>query len=103
GIDGISVGSNDLTQLLLGVDRHNPHVASQFDERNPAVLWALERIVKGAAEHGIMSSICGQAPSVYPELTQKLVEWGISSISVNPEAAVHTRRLVADAEYELVR
>ncbi len=103
GIDGLSIGSNDLTQLILGLDRHNPKVAAQFDERNEAVMWALQKVVKGAAEHGIMSSICGQAPSVYPEMTRKLVEWGISSISVSPEAINTTRRLVADAEYELVR
>lgn len=103
GLDGISIGSNDLTQLLLGTDRHNPRVASQFDERNEAVMWALERVIKSAGKHGIMSSISGQAPSVYPELTKKLVEWGINSISVSPEAASATRRLIADAEYELVR
>lgn len=103
GIDGISIGSNDLTQLILGLDRHNPKVAAQFDERNEAVMWSLQKIIKGAAEHGIMSSICGQAPSVYPELTRKLVEWGITSISVSPEAIQATRRLVADAEFELVR
>lgn len=103
GLDGVSIGSNDLTQLLLGTDRHNPQVAAQFDERNEAVMWALKKTITSAAEHGIMSSICGQAPSVYPELTKHLVEWGITSISVSPEAAAATRRLVADAEYELVR
>jgi pyruvate, water dikinase len=103
GIDGISIGSNDLTQLILGLDRHNPRVAAGFDERDEAVMWALERLVTGAVSHGLMCSICGQAPSVYPEITRKLVEWGISSISVSPEAAASTRRLVAEAEFELVR
>ncbi len=103
GIDGISIGSNDLTQLILGLDRHNPRVAAGFDERQEAVLWAMEKLVTTTVQHGLHCSICGQAPSAYPELTRKLVEWGISSISVSPEAAPNTRRLVADAEFELVR
>lgn len=103
GIDGVSIGSNDLTQLILGLDRHNPRVAAGFDERQEAVMWAMEKIVTTTIRHGLHCSISGQAPSAYPELTRKLVEWGISSISVSPEAAPSTRRLVADAEFELVR
>src|SRR6185437_6034408 len=86
GIDGVSIGSNDLTMLILGTDRDNQEVAHEFDERDPAVLWALERVIKACKKHGIRASICGQAPSVYPELVEKLVEWGISSISVSPDA-----------------
>ncbi len=84
GIDGISIGSNDLTQLILGIDRDNPRLAEQFDERNEAVLLALEKAIKTSASRGVTSSICGQAPSVYPELTTKLVEWGITSVSGEP-------------------
>jgi pyruvate,water dikinase len=103
GIDGISIGTNDLTQLMLGVDRNNPRVAALFDERNPAVLQAMEQVIRGALRHGVAASVCGQAPSVYPEIAQKLVSWGVSSISVSPEAASATRSLVAEAEYQTVR
>jgi pyruvate,water dikinase len=86
GIDGVSIGSNDLTMLILGVDRDNQEVATQFDERNPAVMWALEKTITTCARRKIMCGICGQAPSEYPELVQKLVQWGITSVSVNPDA-----------------
>lgn len=101
GIDGISIGSNDLTQLVLGIDRDNEMFAEQFDERNEAVMVALERLIKAARRRGITSSICGQAPSVYPELTQKLVEWGITSVSVSPDVIDQTREIVAAAEQKL--
>ena len=98
GIDGVSIGSNDLTQLLLGVDRNNPTLAQLFDERSPAVMLALEHIVTTCKRRGIKVSICGQAPSEYPEITRKLVEWGIDSVSVSPDMIDETRRIVADAE-----
>jgi pyruvate,water dikinase len=98
GIDGISIGSNDLTQLVLGIDRDNARLAHEFDERNEAVMLALEKLVKTAQERGITCSICGQAPSDYPELTQKLVEWGITSVSVNPDVIDKTREIIAKAE-----
>jgi len=101
GIDGISIGSNDLTQLILGIDRDNPKLAAQFDERNDAVLQALERVIKVAVDKGITCSICGQAPSVYPELTEKLVKWGITSISVSPDMINETRRIIATAETKI--
>lgn len=100
GIDGISIGSNDLTQLTLGVDRDSPQLADAFDERDEAVLWSLEKAIKTSRERGITSSICGQAPSDYPELTTKLVEWGITSVSVNPDMIEHTREIIATAEKE---
>jgi len=71
GLDGISIGSNDLTQLILGIDRDSGRLAETFDERNEAVLIALERAIKVSKSRGVTSSICGQAPSVYPELTEK--------------------------------
>ena len=101
GIDGISIGSNDLTQLTLGVDRDSPKLAEVFDERDEAVLWSLERAVSITNRRRITSSICGQAPSVYPELTTKLVQWGITSISVNPDMIEHTREIIARAEEDL--
>jgi pyruvate,water dikinase len=101
GIDGISIGSNDLTQLILGIDRDSQKLAEQFDERNEAVLMALEKVIKATAKRGVTSSICGQAPSVYPELTEKLVEWGITSVSVNPDVLEKTRGIIAAAEQRL--
>ena len=102
GVDGISIGSNDLTMLMLGTDRDNEEVASEFNELNPSVLWALEKIVKTCAKNNVTCSICGQAPSVYPELTRMLVNWGITSISVNPDAIETTRKFVHDAEHKLI-
>ncbi len=101
GIDGVSIGSNDLTMLLLGIDRDNSEVAPNFDERNPAVLWALEKVVKTCAKKGVTCGICGQAPSEYPELVEMLVKWGITSISVNPDAIGRTREIVYQCEQKL--
>ena len=101
GIDGISIGSNDLTQLILGIDRDSPKLAKEFDERSPAVLVALERAIKVSKRMGVTSSICGQAPSVYPDLTEKLVEWGITSVSVSPDMISVTREIIAKAEENL--
>jgi pyruvate,water dikinase len=101
GIDGISIGSNDLTQLILGIDRDNPKLAPEFDERNEAVLIALEKLISVSAKKGATVSICGQAPSVYPELTEKLVKWGITSVSVSPDMIDETRRIIAAVEAKL--
>ena len=101
GIDGISIGSNDLTQLILGVDRDNEKLAGVFDERNEAVLIAMEKAVKTATNRGVTASICGQAPSVYPDLTEKLVSWGITSVSVSPDMIGTTREIIARVEAKL--
>lgn len=101
GIDGISIGSNDLTQLTLGIDRDNATFPGEFDERNEAVMVALEHLVKAAKRRGITCSICGQAPSDYPDLTAKLVEWGITSVSINRDAIAKTREIIAAAEGKL--
>ena len=103
GLDGVSIGSNDLTMLILGVDRDNSEVASVFDERHPAVMWALEKIIKTCLKRGITCSICGQAPSQHPDLVEKLVAWGITSISVNPDAIARTRELIYNSELRYVR
>ncbi|MFA5749616.1 MAG: phosphoenolpyruvate synthase [Candidatus Shapirobacteria bacterium] len=98
GIDGISIGSNDLTMLTLGLDRDNSEVAKTFNEMDPALLWSLKRLITKAKKRGISCSICGQAPSNYPELVEKLVKWGATSISVSPDAIDATREIVAWAE-----
>lgn len=102
GVDGVSIGSNDLTMLILGTDRDNEEVATDFNEMDPSVLWALEKVVKTCAKNNITCSICGQAPSIYPELTALLVSWGITSISVNPDAIDRTRDIIYEAEHKLL-
>jgi pyruvate,water dikinase len=101
GIDGISIGSNDLTQLTLGIDRDSAKLAASFDERNEAVMLSIEKVVKTCKARGVTCSICGQAPSVYPEITEKLVEWGITSVSVSPDMIDVTRDIIAAAEAKL--
>ncbi len=98
GINGISIGSNDLTQLILGIDRDNATMAEAFDERNLAVMRAIRHTIKVCNKYGVTTSICGQAPSVYPEFAQMLVEFGINSMSVNPDAIEAARRNTASAE-----
>ncbi|MEM2087515.1 MAG: phosphoenolpyruvate synthase [Thermoproteota archaeon] len=101
-IDGYSIGSNDLTMLVLGADRDNETVAKIFDERNLAVKRAIKYLIKIAHREGKTVSICGQAPSVYPEFTEFLVRAGIDSVSINPDAAVFTRKLVASIEQRIM-
>ena len=102
GIDGVSIGSNDLTMLTLGVDRDNSEVASAYDELNPAVLSLIETTVKTCRKNKITCSICGQAPSLYPDLTEKLVRWGITSVSVTPDMIDQTRNIIYQAEKRLI-
>jgi pyruvate,water dikinase len=98
GIAGISIGSNDLTQLLLGADRDSELVAEVFDERDPAVTEYIAHLIDRARELGLKTSICGQAPSVYPEYAELLVGAGIDAISVNIDAVEKARQLIATAE-----
>ena len=98
GVAGISIGSNDLTQLLLGADRDSELLADTFDERDPAVTSYLRRLIPEARALGLRTSICGQAPSVHPEYADLLVGAGIDAISVNIDVVERTRRLVAAAE-----
>lgn len=102
GIDGVSVGTNDLTMLTLGVDRDNERVANVYSEMNQSVLDSLEKIVKTAKKRGITSSICGQAPSVYPELVKMLVDWGMTSVSVSPDVIEKTRMIVYKMEKKVL-
>lgn len=96
--DGFSIGSNDLTQLTLGLDRDSGTVAHLFDERNDAVRWLIARAIAAARQAGKSIGICGQAPSDYPEFAEWLVAQGIDSISLNPDVAVATLLRVARAE-----
>ena len=102
GITGVSIGSNDLTQLVLGVDRDSDLFGSGYDERDPAVLDAIRAIILECRRLGLTCSICGQAPSVHPEYAERLVGWGIDSISVNVDAIDRTRHNIAVAEQRLV-
>ncbi len=102
GIDGVSIGSNDLTQLMLGVDRDSQELAELFDEMDDAVLDAVRRIVEQCHDAGITASLCGQAPSNDPDFAEALVRFGIDSISVNADAIGDARRAVAEAERRLM-
>ncbi len=102
GIDGVSIGSNDLTQLMLGVDRDSETCSELFDERDAAVLGAIDMVVRTARSCGLTSSLCGQAPSNRPEFAEHLVRLGITSISVNPDAVGRARSVVAAAERRML-
>ena len=96
--DGFSIGSNDLTQLTLGVDRDSDIVAFDFDERDPGVLAMLRLAVIGAKRNGRYVGICGEAPADYPEIARFLAKLGIDSISVNPASLMRTMTVVREAE-----
>jgi pyruvate,water dikinase len=99
--DGFSIGSNDLTQLTLGLDRDSDVVAHLFDERNPAVTRLIADVIRRARACGRKVGICGQAPSDYPEFARFLVDCGIDSISLNPDTVLRTTEVILDAEREL--
>jgi pyruvate,water dikinase len=97
GVNGISIGSNDLTQLLLGVDRDQAEMAIAYNPLHPSVLAALQQLIQTARRLGLPCSICGLAPSQFPELVTRLVQWGITSISVSPDAITATQEAIAQA------
>jgi len=97
-VSGVSIGSNDLTQLVLGIDRDSHRLAGEFDVRDPAVLAGIERISRACRAHGTPVSICGDAPSRHPELIRQLIGFGLNSISVSADAFEATLEAVAQAE-----
>jgi pyruvate,water dikinase len=102
GIDGVSIGSNDLTQLMLGVDRDSELCSELFDESDPAVLWAISTIIERSQQHGMTVSLCGQAPSTRAGFAEELVRRGITSVSVSVDAVAATRQALARAERQIL-
>jgi pyruvate,water dikinase len=102
GIDGVSIGSNDLTQLVLGVDRDSDMCRELFDEEDAAVLDAIRQIIERSHEHNLTASLCGQAPSNRPAFAEHLVRFGIDSVSVTPDAVDATRAVLASAERRIM-
>ncbi|TSC93667.1 MAG: pyruvate, water dikinase [Candidatus Berkelbacteria bacterium Licking1014_85] len=102
GIDGVSIGSNDLTQLILGADRDNAVLSKNYDERDPAVLMAMARVINVCRQYHKTVSICGNSVSVYPEIVEFLVSRGITSVSVTPDVAIATRKLIASVEKKIL-
>jgi len=96
--DGFSIGSNDLTQLTLGIDRDSAIISDLFDERNAAPLWMMKTVIQKAKIVGAKIGLCGQAPSDYPEFAQFLVKEGIDSISFNPDALIKGIENILKAE-----
>ena len=96
--DGFSIGSNDLTQLTLGLDRDSGIIADAFDERNPAVKFLLSRAIAACNKAGKYIGICGQGPSDHPDLAFWLMEQGIDSVSLNPDTVLETWFFLADAQ-----
>ncbi len=96
--DGFSIGSNDLTQLVLGIDRDSDEMSDEFDERDPAVKRTIADLIETAHKHGVEVGICGQGPSDHPEFAEFLVREGIDSISLNPDSVVEVKRAIAELE-----
>ena len=99
--DGFSIGSNDLTQLMLGIDRDSELVSHLYNERNPAVKMMIANVIRTVKSKGRKIGICGQAPSDFPDFAEFLVECGIDSISLNPDSVIKTRLIVAEKEKNL--
>ena len=102
GVRGISIGTNDLTQLLFGANRELEQMATAFPASHPAIMRAIKQLISLANTAGIPCSICGDAPVLYPQIIDDLVRWGITSISVNPNAVEATYRAIARAEHRLI-
>ena len=102
-VDGISIGSNDLTQLTLGIDRDSEILAKEFDERDPAVKKMVAMSIDGTKKSGRHSGLCGQAPSDYPEFAEFLVREGIDSISINPDTVMKITLKVLETEKAMGR
>jgi pyruvate,water dikinase len=96
--DGFSIGSNDLTQLVLGIDRGSSDLAHLFDERNAAVTQMIQRVIAAAHQAGCKVGICGEAPSNYPDFAAFLVDAGIDSMSLSPDSVIAVKQVTAKAE-----
>lgn len=103
GIDGISIGSNDLTMLITGSDRDSEDVSTAYNPLSPAVLWSMERVIRAAKKHKIKSCICGQAASTSDILVEELVRMGITSVSINPDSFVRVRNTISETERKLIK
>jgi pyruvate,water dikinase len=101
--DGFSIGSNDLTQLVLGVDRDSAELKELFDERNEAITRTIANLLETTHRTNTPVGICGQAPSDYPDFAAFLVEHGITSISLNPDSVINVIRRIAETERKLDR
>lgn len=101
GAQGVAIGTNDFSQLLLGADRDQPTLATAYDERHPAVQRAIAQLIQLSQAAGVPCTLCGQAPARYPDLVEALVNWGISGISVEPSALETTYRAIVQAEQRL--
>lgn len=102
GISGIAIGTNDLAQFILAVDRNQPALSDAYNQRHPAVLRAIHQLITAAQQHNLPCSICGEAPGRYPDLVKQFVEWGVTSISVSPHGVEQTYRAIAQAEKDLI-
>jgi pyruvate,water dikinase len=101
--DGISIGTNDLTQLILGVDRDSELVANNYDERDAGVKKMIQWAIEGAKRNGLHCGVCGQAPSDYPEMAQFFVELGVDSLSLTPDSLLKTSQLVLEVEHHILK
>jgi pyruvate,water dikinase len=102
GARGIAIGTNDLTQLMLGIDRDRVSPDGDLNACNPAMMKALQQLIETAEALGLGTSICGDAPTLYPDLIDSLIRWGIQSISVSPDAVGPTQFAIARAEQRLI-
>ena len=102
GVDGVSIGSNDLTQLTLGIDRDNENLAEEFDERDESVQASITHVIRHCRRRHVSCSICGQAATTYPEIAELMVKEGATSVSVSPDSVVATRKLVASVEKKIM-
>ena len=102
GIDGVSIGTNDLTQLTLGIDRDNENLAEEFDERDQSVQVSIAHVIRHCRKRHVSCSICGQAATTYPEIAELMVREGATSVSVSSDSVLQTRKLVASVEKKIM-
>ena len=101
GVSGIAIGTNDLTQFMLAIDRNHPSLSAALNQRHPSVIRAIHHLVKTAQQLNLPCSICGEVPNQYPDLVKQFVEWGVTSVSVSPSVVERTYQAIAQAEEDL--